>query len=344
MTEKNKNDCLYFLKGLACFGIVFMHTCSDMIANAVLVCIFRFCLLLFFMISGYYCYSDDREQLQNKIPIKIKKTSFLCLKYTVIYAVFELLIIPWMYGQNVLDYVIQRVGEIFTIENILNFIAFNKTIFGGVLWYLFAMLYCYILMLFINKYNLYKIAYILVPILLGIHLIVRGYIQRFGVIPEEQNITYFRNYIFMGFPFFMIGNYIHKNENMLIHKMKNKTLIIIALLGIIFSCGERYFVALEVFVGSIVAAIALFIYAIQNPKEKKWAWLCVIGEKYSDRIYYYHMIMSSVILRIYGILGLAGVKLLYTLNPVIVYFALVLVIMLHEKTKIVITKKKKAIK
>ena len=67
-----KNNLLNIEKALAAYGVIIIHTGFPKTFGIVVDCLVRFSVPLFFMISGYYCYSKERKELQNKIPRKIK--------------------------------------------------------------------------------------------------------------------------------------------------------------------------------------------------------------------------------------------------------------------------------
>ena len=75
---RQQNNCINFIKGCACFGILYMHTSYDFFVSSILTCLFRFAVLIFFMISGYYCFNNDRMLVEQKMPKKIKHILKLC--------------------------------------------------------------------------------------------------------------------------------------------------------------------------------------------------------------------------------------------------------------------------
>ena len=99
----------------------------------------------------------------------------------------------------------------FNFENLKYFILFNSLPFGTHLWYLFSLIYVYIIyyifkILFKND----KILYIFIPLLLIMCIIIE-YLVFSGFI-FYQNIV-IRNFLFIGLPFFMLGNLICKHKH-----------------------------------------------------------------------------------------------------------------------------------
>lgn len=59
---KQYNYCLDFIKGIACICVVFMHCEFPGIMGIAVQAISRFCVPLFFMVSGYFCYQSITVQ------------------------------------------------------------------------------------------------------------------------------------------------------------------------------------------------------------------------------------------------------------------------------------------
>jgi len=59
---KQYNNCLDFIKGIACIFVVFMHCEFPGIMGIVVQTISRFCVPFFFMVSGYFCYQSVTVQ------------------------------------------------------------------------------------------------------------------------------------------------------------------------------------------------------------------------------------------------------------------------------------------
>lgn len=53
---KEYNYCLDYIKGIACIFVVLMHCEFPGILGIAVQAVSRFCVPLFFMVSGYFCY------------------------------------------------------------------------------------------------------------------------------------------------------------------------------------------------------------------------------------------------------------------------------------------------
>lgn len=324
MTQKN--NCLNFIKGIACFGIVYMHTSYDCMASSVIVCAFRFAVPIFFMISGYYIYYNNKQLVFEKAKKRCKHIALLFLWAFFINELWKVIINPLI--QNKTIDLKKWLGELISIKNLKNLLLFSQL--GGILWFMIALIECYLLLMIINYFDLYKAAYIIAAVLIVAHIIIRGYIQYFSIIPEETNILWFRNCWFMGFPFFMMGNLLHKKESFIKNKISNNILIIMMITGILISFVERYFVVLEIYWGVLVTVFSMFIFAIQNREKKIIPLISWIGENCSMQIYIYQMIMFSVIMILYSKLGLNSVVFLIV-TPLLIYSTISLLCFIRIK-------------
>lgn len=327
----NKNNCLNFLKGCACFGVLYMHTSYDCLFSSMISCLSRFAVLVFFMISGYYCYDDDRVKIGKRMPRKVKHVTKLIVVSMSIYFLWQGVISNILFD-NKID-LVGFISNCLTKENLLKLLLFNQPFFGGILWFIFALVYCYLIFWVVNKFNLYRASYILIPILIVVHIFTRGYIQYNGLVDESININWYRNFLFMGFPFFMLGNFIHKYEKKIIDIFSNKQLITLICFGLALSCVERYVVVLELFWGTVIATFCMFVYAVKNSEKKIIPVIANIGENYSMQIYIAHPIVSTILFRFKEIVGIETNILLLILNPVIVYFMIPFILEFFRRVK-----------
>lgn len=327
--RKKQNQCLNFIKGCACFSILFMHTNSGGNWASVITCLSRYAVLIFFMISGYYCYKKNDDNIKSKYTKKIKHISKLCVFSVMLYYLWNVCQLYLQQGN--LSYISQLHKMIFNGKTIFEFLLFNQVPVGGTLWFLFALLYCYLIMWFIDKKKCYKSAYVLAFCFIALHIISRGIIQYIGLIEEEQNIVYYRNFIFMGLPFFLLGNMIHRYEEKIVSRFTNKQLIIMMIIGLIVSCMERFIVPLELYWGTVLATICIFVVAIKNSEKKVIPIISMIGAKYSMEIYILHPIVSGILYYLKCIGGIQNNKILLIFNPLLVYVTIVLLCIMVTK-------------
>lgn len=234
------------------------------------------------MISGYYSYYDSTEITQKKLFEKIKHI----LQYIVlgcmictIWDVVKQKSITWM-------------GEYIRFRTIVAFIGFNQLIYSsGHLWFLFALLYCYIIMILINKYHIYQIAYTSIPFLLICNLGIRIYSTI-----EEVNVPWCitRNFFLTGMPFILLGNLIHRYKKDKVDKISIHSTIIMVVFGNICTLIESgiWRIVSEIYLGSIIISIGIFLLTIKLEKGY-FIWnrtLNIFSYMGSDLVFYIYII------------------------------------------------------
>lgn len=289
-----KNNLLNTEKAIAAYSIIFIHCSFPSLFGIIIDCLARFAVPLFFMISGYYCYSDDKINLQKKFTKKIKHILTLIIISNIIYLSWGIIVrLP-----NKVEIKAWLISLI-SIKSIIKLIFFNDFL-AIHLWFLFALLNCYIIMVIINKFNLYKISYFLIPILLMINIIGTNVLYLLvGPIPCS-----FRNFLFLGFPFFMLGNLMNIKKNV-ISKINNKIIFAFILIGNLLAIFEREItMRKELYIGSIIVACFMFILAIKNNNSFRFAFTEKIGERYSLLIYLLHPIFIEIINKLFIIVNI----------------------------------------
>lgn len=216
--EKRQNEMLNVLKGLACICVVLLHCELPTILGHMIHCICRFAVPLFFAISGYFIYDDNKTVVKGKIPRKIIHIFKLLLGTELLYLVryfIEYFIRTRSIGGISIWFV-----EKFTLKNVIEFLAFQKTIIGDVSWFLVALIYCYIITYFIAGKNNWYRSVAIAPILLGLNIFI-GELCPFFL---DYAIPWYwcSNFTLLGLPCFILGGYIRMNQDKLIEISKKK--------------------------------------------------------------------------------------------------------------------------
>lgn len=89
------------------------------------------------------------------------------------------------------------------------FLIFNENPFAGHLWYLGAYLYVLLIMVAVDKYNLWKYMLWFTPLLLMGDLVLGKY--SLLLLGKEYPFVYVRNFLFVGIPYFMLGIWFKKH-------------------------------------------------------------------------------------------------------------------------------------
>lgn len=284
----SRNSFINILKGIISFMVVLGHRGLPGEFGMVADAMGRFAVPVFLMISGYFIWNEDSQIVEQKVKAQGFKIFKLMIWANIIYIIWGI-ISTVLYGDNLKLWII----DLFSITSILKFLLFNVSKAGIHLWFIGALLYCYIILYYINKKNLYNIMYLSIPILIIINLVICEVIPGFGIL-VPLSIT--RNFLLFGLPFFALGNFIHKYQDNILERITNLQCIIGILSACLLSWLERILIARsDMYVGSIISAFLIFVLAVKNPKFGKDSVVEKIGVYYSLPVYIFHMIPLTTV-------------------------------------------------
>lgn len=239
--------------------------------------IMRCAVPVFFMLSGYFTYS--KSGLNNVIRKRImKQVKVLC------WAFLLYLFISFV---DVGAEAIRGLKVLFSPRCFLC----NILPYAGHLWYISAYIYVLIIILFIDKYNLYKLLFYITPVLLIVAISIGMYSEIF------LNCTfptyYSRNFLFTGLPFFALGMMIR-----LLKKIPSTPILIVSLITFYFlglaevmklknGAGDMYFSTIFISV-----SIFLLFLSICQPKDNIFSRL---GREDGLYIYILHQCFATIV-------------------------------------------------
>ena len=181
---------------------------------------------------------------------------------------------------------------------IRSFILLNWNPFGPHLWYILAYLYVLIVMLFVNRFRLWKLCFCLVPVLLLVNLVIGKY----DVLIFNQNFDYriARNFFSTGIPYFALGCLVKKHWNTLC-SIKPK-LVIIGMCLMIFILYLEYFLLKnfnldskgDIYFTTTFLALIVFLASLLIKQTKPNVW-SKLGEEYSLYIYIFHVFIMFLL-------------------------------------------------
>lgn len=320
--KKKQYNFLNALKIIAAFFVVAIHVRFPGDFGNGVIAVARFAVPFFFMVSGFFSYYKNKSSLKEKYIRKIKHVFVLFAGGTVLYFLFGIAVA--LYSGSVIDYF----GKIFSIKSILEFLIFNNTSVSEFLWFLPALIYVYFVFYIFEKTGITKKVYFLIPVLFLAGVLFRESIEFLPEYPAIMDNAYvYRNFVFVGLPFFMLGHFIRVNEEKLIKKFSDTILILFMLIGSLEAVAAVLWHAQKsVYIGTFFAVFALFIFAVKNEEKYKFVNIADMGAKYSLYVYILHVMIRDVMKKGGETVPFAG-KIINTLEPVypIVIFALALV-------------------
>lgn len=266
MAAKQYNYCLDYLKGIACIFVVFMHCEFPGVMGIAVQAISRFCVPFFFMVSGYFCFKPlvAKTELRSdkvlagggisSIGRKLKHIGKITFWASVFYLAFVLLQQLFIHNQNIQ----------ISARDILYWLVFNQPrIIAGQYWFLFALLYAYTFYGILECLRLRRFAYILAAMMFVVYVLMAQGVHLAGY--HVPNMFY-RNWLVEAFPYFMLGHYIHENQDRI--NISNKALITIIVTTTLLCWVERWFMGRDfgVNIVTVPQVFALFVYGVKNPQ------------------------------------------------------------------------------
>ena len=260
ISTNNKSEINYSINALKCiaiFAVIIIHSGIYHVEGDIgkaLVAISRFAVPVFFLISGFYSFYVDEEYALKKYEKRIIRLIILIIISNIIYTLFYSITDP--------NY---KIMSLFTVKQCITYIFFNVAPSKGYhLWFLQALLYCYLIFWGMTKLKV-KISkgYILIPILILLALI---FCELFIFMGIKIHPMYYRNFLFMGLPFFYLGYFIHDKESK-INEMPNLFTIVCIIASVIITLLEFSIMPgrMDITLGSTLLAISLFILCVNNP-------------------------------------------------------------------------------
>lgn len=138
----------------------------------------------------------------------------------------------------------------------------------------------------------YLVLYVTASMLLIVNLVLceLGVVLGWGI-----HLKWFRNFLLTGFPFFMLGHFLHSKEQE-IQRIKNKDFpLFISALGAAMILIESWFVGNALlYIGNVVFMIGLYLYAIQNSQSKQGTLI----ERIGSNLYLYIYISQIAVIEV----------------------------------------------
>ena len=263
--------------------------------------IFRIAVPIFFILAGYFTFGKSIEKLKKAILKDLK----ILLIGIFAYFCWEVF---FYFKEGTLTKFLKE--DVFSFENLKRFIIFNEPKIGGHLWFISALLYCKIIYFLYKKYirNSVKVESITVVVLISIGTIFAEIIPiLYGQRPIKE-LCYYRNFLFLGLPYFLIGTML-RNINI---KENQKTYVFYTIISTFFYFLETYIIyklknelTLEYYFSGIFLSISIILISISyKNKISEENILAEIGRNYSIYIYIVHIAcidVANIILKNIGI-------------------------------------------
>ena len=278
--QPERTYSLDFVKGIAALLIVCLHCPNTDSIDSFVHVLGRMAVPMFFIITGYFLPLMIQK---GRLPGHAKKILGILVGATVLYL---LLFVIGHHNQS-LSSLFEKIVDWKNLPQRILWGRLPLSMYAGHLWFLVSILYILVMIgLFVKKYPL-KNLYVLIPL-----LFLAGYvISSFDV--DNSLRGYYQNYIFIGFPYVLLGSYI--NGKMKGIQLKNRTLIMLIIFFFLIYAFEIFlYVKLglpshrEHYLAIIPLVSLILIVAAKNPMIGHRSFITVIGRKYSVYIYVVH--------------------------------------------------------
>lgn len=264
------------LKLICAIFVIFIHTPQPEIWGNYITPLIRCAVPIFFMISGYFTYG--KKDITHTIHKRIAQLLKIFGVVFIFYFVFSLI----ANGKDSLEHL----SVLFSY----NFILLNSVPYSMHLWYISAYIYVLLIILLVERFNLYKWLYFITPILLLTGLLIGKYSEI--LLDHYFPPNYTRNFLLTGLPFFTLGMLIKKAKQLPNIYMSGVLCIIFYILGFIEvlyvkNLGDFY-------ASTIFLSLSIFIL-FTNIKQVKDNIFSKTGREDSLYIYLLHFIIATAI-------------------------------------------------
>lgn len=297
-----RNSTFDIFKGIACIMIVFTHCAFPGTFGVSVQTLARWTVPFFFVVSGYFFRKYTIEACMRKAKHIACITAWAVALY-----------IPVALIENLVQGgLIEYIQEEFTLFNIASFVIFNSPVFiAGQMWFLFALIYVYLSVAIAIKLDLMQYKKIVAVILLVAHFAI-GY--GLFLIGHPIKAGAYRNFLFEGIPFFLIGNILYEKK-----WETRKYGIPIALIGIggVLSVMEYMLLGrpFSIHISSLILLAGILWLCSCDALQGKFKYLCAFGKKYSLYIYVLHPAVITVFDLCFEALGIQDALLVTWLRP-----------------------------
>lgn len=276
------NHALNLLKFFACVAVVFIHVTFPGKTGEIIKSESSWAVPFFYMISGYYAFGNNAEDIQRKLR-KIVKTFLyaylLHFAFGLCVAAYQGLLSTW-------------ISENFDWKTPIKYIVFCTVDFAIPLWYLIGMIETYLFWLWMVKtIRTDRMLKMTAPL-----LILRVVMFTFC---ETKGLAWFWkiNFATCALPWFLAGYCFHTEWGRLFTEAEWPIPIVYVLAGAVVSVLP---VLLDLKLqfssaGAALLAVGIFLLACKNPGMRVPDALEYAGSKLSLNIYIFHPIVSVVL-------------------------------------------------
>lgn len=288
-----RNQSMEVCKLIASFFVICIHCNFPGRIFIMLNAVARFAVPFFFAVSGYFSYQVRADIIRKRIIGIVK----LLLFATLLYILFEAYCCRHVHDQSILE----SFREKLPLRSLFSFLLLNMHPIAGHLWYLNAIICCYLVFYFYTKWGEgtsdYRPLYAVGFLLFLAFLFLDSFLPAAHI--HVQNPLY-RNSLFFGFPMFSLGLFLreyHSKVLRLFPLTKSRFCVAITT-GIALTLFQRYGTEnLELPIGMVICVFAILLLCIQTPQITQQPILSFLISKFGSlatTIYVVHLIWLNL--------------------------------------------------
>lgn len=290
-TRSKEIESYNYFKAFACCFIVLIHCKFPGYIGNILRTVAKFGVPYFYMVSGFfflygsnceYNYKKNKEKILHIVRIMMGAALF----YFAFSAIYILILKQRIEFENIV-----------TGKTLFKLIISNSPFVYSHLWFLGALLYCYIFAGVLKERICGRWKKNIIVLLLVMFSVMSEILPRFGLKISFYGVALYNVFIFRALPFFLLGIYLRENMEAIVFRaleISKRKLQCVILFGFLLSLLERIiFVESQFYVGTYIAVIALFVFCMTYPNGYNKT-IQYIGKKLSMYIYILHIAVMKI--------------------------------------------------
>ena len=285
MEKSTRSILLDFMKGIGCLFVVLVHFPFPGAAGRIASSIGVSTVVLFFLISGYFAY--DKDGNNQKLILRIKRNTFILLCSIIFYIIFAA--VRHIYLGSFAEWTSALKSPVVWIRFFI--LGDFELFYADPLWFMPALIYAYIIILAVNKFKLFKLAYCALPFLLLLRIGMETYTNTMSV---DWHLS--GNFMVGALPVMLLGHFIASKKEK-IASLNVRNILLFALTGTAFtfiSTGFAWKIDISQ-IGKIWMATSFFILALRKPDLSVSKVVEYIGTNLSLYIYLLHFALGLII-------------------------------------------------
>lgn len=276
-----------FWKFIAAVGVILVHAPYKGNLGSILSSLGVLGVSFFYLISGYACHGEP-EKMCPKIRKRLLRNGIITVLAVAWALAFSYYAMSLEHTEILWKMALKK--PITYVRMIL--LGDFEFFYGSHLWFMVALLYCYVIFYILVRFRLKKVIYVLTPIFLLARIVVETYVNSYSGVSWHWSA----NALIGGLPMMLLGYVIADKKEKLV---KIPTWILI--LGIVLSAGA-VFAAMCFKVGkfnvfqpfNILCSSLVLILGAKKPHWSVIRPLSYLGRKDSLYIYLFHFYIIMV--------------------------------------------------